>query len=32
MEEAYYEEELGEDIAHVLPQMHLLGEGYACSN
>lgn len=28
MEEAYYEEHLGEEIADMHPQVHLLGEGY----
>ncbi|KAK7344098.1 hypothetical protein VNO77_13361 [Canavalia gladiata] len=27
VEEAYYEEQLGEEIANMLPQVHLLGEG-----
>jgi len=29
VEEAYYEEHLGEEIANMHPQVHLLGQGYA---
>jgi hypothetical protein len=30
VKEAYYEDQLGEVIQNMIPQVHLLGEGYVC--
>lgn len=32
VEEAYYEEELREEIQNMVPLVHLLGEGYVLSH